>query len=342
MVKFEKKTDMKTTLLLSALSFTLLGNAQTFTQANEPAAGESATMFLCDSNAVAHESITGSAVTWDYTSLNGYAGETRPLAVEAASSSASASDYPNSDNVLTMGTQMSTFFSSDATTRESQGFIFTEATAGDVKVVYDNNGVQVMSYPYALTNELDGVYSGNMNTAFGDFPLTGKMYTTVDGQGTLNLPNSVSIANITRYVTIDSLEADGGFLGMINIVRAQYEYYDLANSNLPVLIITKLDVSGAIAMSTGLTLSLYEGVLGNNELEELSFSIAPNPSTENFKVSGEFNNAEVSIIDMKGSIVKTINVTSNELINIADLDAGLYTVRVIADNKMSTQKLIKK
>lgn len=333
---------MKKTLLLGALGVATLGNAQTFTQANEPASGESQTMFLCDSNAVAHESVTGSGVTWDYSNLAGYAGETRSLSIEDASSSASASDYPNSDKVLAMGTQMSTFFSSDASIRESQGFIFTEPTFGDVKAIYDNNGVQVMTYPFAISNELDASYSGTLSTAAGDFPMTGKMYTTFDGQGSLNLPNGVNLTDVSRYVTIDSVEADAGFIGTVNVVRAQYEYYNLTTSNLPVLIVTKLDVQGAISMQTGLTLSMYEGFLSTNELDELSFSMAPNPANEEFKISGDFNTAEVAIVDMKGAVVKMVTVSSNEHINIADLDAGIYTVKVIADNKMSTQKLIKK
>ena len=75
---------MKKTLLFTALTVSLIGNAQSLTQANEAAIAETQTMYVCDSFVDRQENVTGTGITWDFTALEAYSGETRDYLVADA------------------------------------------------------------------------------------------------------------------------------------------------------------------------------------------------------------------------------------------------------------------
>jgi hypothetical protein len=62
---------MKKVLLLSSVVIGLGATAQTFTAADTLAPGMSTTFYVMDSNAVSMSAITGTGVTWDYSTLTG-------------------------------------------------------------------------------------------------------------------------------------------------------------------------------------------------------------------------------------------------------------------------------
>ena len=75
----------------------------------------------------------------------------------------------------------------------------------------------------------------------------------------------------------------------------------------------------------------------------LDFEVYPNPTNDNITVSlnGSIADAYIEIIDVKGSIVFTSNITSTKtLVDIADLNAGVYMVRVVTKTSIQTKKII--
>jgi hypothetical protein len=71
------------------------------------------------------------------------------------------------------------------------------------------------------------------------------------------------------------------------------------------------------------------------------FSVYPNPVNR-----GEFSiktslhkNLDIQIFDVLGKQVYIKNIKANEKIQVADLKAGLYILKVVEDNKLSTTKL---
>lgn len=75
--------------------------------------------------------------------------------------------------------------------------------------------------------------------------------------------------------------------------------------------------------------------VGINEVEETCFTIFPNPVTSNLNVKGE---GTVEIINAIGQVVLTDNVNGNAILNVSNLDNGIYFVRMNG----ATQKFIKK
>ena len=75
------------------------------------------------------------------------------------------------------------------------------------------------------------------------------------------------------------------------------------------------------------------------EIEGLK--LYPNPVTEGKVYIDTNENApkQVSIYDVLGTQVLQSQVSGNELM-LADLDAGVYVLRVYQNNKMATRKLI--
>ncbi len=71
----------------------------------------------------------------------------------------------------------------------------------------------------------------------------------------------------------------------------------------------------------------------------------PNPASEELKIQlpADSNNAVVEFYDYIGRLAlsKKISKTSNN-INIQELSSGVYILKVLANDKIGTQKFIKK
>jgi len=72
----------------------------------------------------------------------------------------------------------------------------------------------------------------------------------------------------------------------------------------------------------------------NNNL----FAIYPNPATDMIRIAGEFD--QVQIFNISGQLVKSY--TNNDRLSVADLNAGIYMVKVTGEAGASVKKLIKK
>jgi len=85
------------------------------------------------------------------------------------------------------------------------------------------------------------------------------------------------------------------------------------------------------------------GVLGINNAQLLQFSMYPNPSDNyvTLQLPSGTNKANVKIFDYLGKtlIQKNLNNTNNNL-DISNLSAGIYFVRIQSDTKVGTKKLV--
>lgn len=69
-------------------------------------------------------------------------------------------------------------------------------------------------------------------------------------------------------------------------------------------------------------------VLAVEEKEAVSFNLYPNPANDNINIVAE-KDAQAQIIDMTGRMVMVVNVVEGEnTINVADLESGVYFVRM--------------
>ncbi len=330
---------MKLNLLLATSLITGAAFGQ-FTQTNEPAIGTSANLYVVDSNASNLASVTGSGVTWDYSGIAGYgAANSKTIAVVTPPNS----DFTGAQKAIQIPNFITTYFSSTATERVSQGFSFEDPSAGTIDVILDGNTEILMNYPFAVTNTLTDAFSGNAHTTAVPMaiPTTGSITASVDGSGTLKLSNTVTLNNVLRYKIVENATANAGFL-TVQINRTQFEYYDLANSSLPVFVHSQLTIDMGTPTTQNLVMSkvLPTGTVGLNELGTVEFGLYPNPANESVTLSGLSGNETISIVDLAGKTVfSTENSGATQTINVSDIKAGIYNVVVISNGSKTTKKL---
>lgn len=343
---------MKKTLLFAALTIAFAGNSQSLTQANEAAIGANVTMYVCDS-LDAYASTQGAGVTWDYSGVIGLSGQTRVIGVDDPSTTTNAASFPTSTFAISAGTLLSSYYTSTATERMSQGFVFNEPTLGDVVATFDVDEAKAMDYPFSNGSSLVDDFEGEINFTFSGFPqtsaVTGTIHASIDGQGTLMLPGATTISNVIRYKTIDTTYANVVVLGDIEIIRNQYEYYDIANTSLPVFTHTTLiaqNVGSTTPISAQtLVLSSVEAddFVSLNEANSFEFGVYPNPATNEITLNGDFtSNAVATIYDQSGRIVLSSTITSGSNLNISSLESGIYIVSIQDNGAISTTNIVKK
>ncbi len=353
MTKFEKKLTMKRTLLFAAVSISLFGSAQTLTQADEAAIGTTNNMYLCDSFTVDYAGITGTAVTWDYSNLVGISGQTRNVGVTDATLSANAADFPVSIFAYEVENSVTSFYNSTAASKNSQGFVFDEPTLGIVVAKFDTDDEIVMTYPFNYGDVSIDNYSGTVDYTLSGIPttssLSGVAHATIDGVGTLQLPQAVTLTNVIRYKIIDtSVMLNVPIIGDVEIIRRQFEYYDLAGGNLPVLTLTKMTIQNLGATNPiseqQLVLSQYAPVLwlGLNEQSSFDFEVYPNPTQGEYTIKGDFSNdAKAKVLDQSGRVITQFSVVNGMSVDISDYENGMYFLQ-ITDSNLSTIKTIVK
>lgn len=84
-------------------------------------------------------------------------------------------------------------------------------------------------------------------------------------------------------------------------------------------------------------------VVGENELTQNTFSFFPNPTNNVLNIKSEIAIEQLSITDMSGRTIKTINSnnTKQTSIDVADLTSGIYFIQVVSNGVPQVQKFIK-
>lgn len=92
-------------------------------------------------------------------------------------------------------------------------------------------------------------------------------------------------------------------------------------------------------------LGKYFNTSAVKEIETLNFSVYPNPASQQITIhleGGVPQMGEVSIWDVTGRKVAEYNLTDNEsVINISNLNAGMYVLQLRCNGQMAVKKIIK-
>ena len=81
------------------------------------------------------------------------------------------------------------------------------------------------------------------------------------------------------------------------------------------------------------------------ENESLSYSIHPNPASDLVRISYAsegFNDAQLTILDVTGRLIRTLKLSNNTVIKIDELPDGLYFFRLNAGGNTGVKKLVVK
>ena len=342
---------MKAKLLLIATLISGVSFGQSLTQANEPALGTGQVMYLCDSNANLMDGITGSGVTWDYSTLLGFPTITKNVDILDPLTTPYTDTFPGAQKAIQIENSLTTYFSSTASERTSPGFVYNEPSFGDVVAKFENDPEILVSYPFALGSSLQDTYDGVLYFDFNGLPqtepCTGVAYAWIDGQGTLQLPGGINYTDVIRYKMIDTSLTNVTLFGDLEIVRVQYEYYDINNNSIPVFTASHIKIQqpgGGMPLTEQIiVLSVVQPPAGAgiNENEAFIVNVYPNPAKDQVNASGDFSNdALVQIHDQAGRLMHDGSVNEGP-INIAAFDQGMYLLTIIDQGSKVTRTVVK-
>jgi hypothetical protein len=79
-----------------------------------------------------------------------------------------------------------------------------------------------------------------------------------------------------------------------------------------------------------------------DELSNLSVSIYPNPNNGNFTINTTENNVKITVYSVDGKvIVNNLKITQpNQLVNLGNIESGVYFVNVTNDTHQKTIRLV--
>ena len=341
MIKFEYKkiSIMKKKLLLIASIF-LGGTAYSqFTQSNTPAIGDGATLYVIDSLAPAYANETGSAANWDYSTFSGYSNAARNITGLDATTTANASSFPSATETVDLEGFLKTYTSNSATELIGHGFVFIEPTFGEIVAKYDVDQALLVSFPMDENSPMiiDDI-EGELESALGNSPLAGNLTAVVDGKGTLILAAN-TYNNVLRYKIIDTVNTNIVLFGDVQLVRVQYEYYDPAQSNLPIFSHTNIDLkslAGNVLSEQTLVMSLEEPstYVGLSQDELAKTSVYPVPATDvlNIQLPNSVEKADVILTDVQGRQVYSTTLNSSvKSIDVSNMNKGMYILNISSD-----------
>ncbi len=85
------------------------------------------------------------------------------------------------------------------------------------------------------------------------------------------------------------------------------------------------------------------GDLGTEELNDVSFTVYPNPSTDFVNVTSGSKMDRINVYAMNGQLVKTLTVNGTlKVFNVSNMESGAYLMEVVSGNSKSTQTLMVK
>lgn len=88
------------------------------------------------------------------------------------------------------------------------------------------------------------------------------------------------------------------------------------------------------------TLECLDGLAGVEGAEITHLQIFPNPTSNYFEIIGDFENAQIELMNIQGQVLMNKNIIIGEKISVEGLSSGLYVVRVMDGNSISYKRLI--
>jgi len=342
-----KKIFFLASLLVGSNSF-----GQLMLQTSDPAAGTTSNLYLADSNAVKYENITGTGVTWDYSTILGVDTdgdgnpEVRTLSVANVDPNSADTLFPGATKKYIVNDQIITYYNTTDTTRISQGFKFVEPTLGDVFNFWDTIPQLLNTYPFDLGSTsyapMSGrIYSYNATVSIDTFAV-GTASATIDGVGTLKLgavdyPNTFRYHfqdTINSYVTINIL----GISSPVVLTRDVYEYYNYATSPLPIFVIYSVNNSILnVPNNIVLTRELPTEIVGINEVLTNELVAYPNPSNDIFTVNLPVGSKSF-VYNQLGE--KLFDLQSNK-IDLSKYTKGIYFLSIEKDGVSKIIRLVR-
>lgn len=171
---------------------------------------------------------------------------------------------------------------------------------------------------------------------------TGTTTLTIDGEGTLILPNQ-TYTNVLRIHVASTIE--DSYMGQVYATTTSdvYAWY-VAGVHGYLLQLSDMTSQGQSIQSG----AVFVGqTIATEEVEEsLSLTLSPNPFSTELRISNLNSEVEkIEVYDLSGKVVKTMMIENENQVVIAteDLQEGMYILKAFGreGEVMDTQKVVK-
>lgn len=321
--------------------------AQLLTQSNHaPVVGDMYDVYQIDSTGVT-PGASGSSAVWNFTATPTRTTILISNTYTTAASITSGSIYPvasiaktnlSSKNFYTSSSNQLNFWGGNVTIQsQSADYVFSSAAIH-------------AKYPMSLGTTTNSSFSGTIYSGLGNGTISnGTATCTGDGTGTLNLP-ARTFTNVIKVMTYTQFDFTVSFITG-TVKQLNYDYYSPL-TKYPLFTITSSTISSSVSTDQIADIVLinkdYQYVGVNENVKEIaSLNIFPNPAKNNFNLSFVNENADVVSYELTNTLGQTIKKENlgnekglvNYSVNITDLQAGVYFVKVNAGTKSSTKKI---
>jgi hypothetical protein len=345
----KKRVLLTGTILLAGLST----QAQTWDSTNEPAVGNSTTMYVVDSLAPNYANLVGSGQTWDYSTLSGYSGNNRAVTCTDPATSLYSSDFPNSDFMLAIEGFSNNFYTVSSDEKNTQGFVLLIDGVGEAIINFSATNMLSLEYPMTYDSQFNSSFAGTADILGSTSPAEGDIYVHADATGTLLLANDVSHSDVLRIRTVDTTYTEVDPFGFgpipVTIIRSQFDYFKASESAFPLFSHISVNVvNGFAPVSFNVVLSSENPTtfVGTAELEkQTSFNVYPNPSNGEvfITVPSVDESTVISVFDAVGKEIRSVKVNSTTTtVSLQNEPKGLYFVRMTSKGEQKTVKLVLK
>lgn len=322
---------------------------------NQPIIGDTNFVYSMDTSAFSSGlpmGLSGNNVTWNFTNLNAKPNilETAYVSPITVTNSASFTGC----NIVEKQGGLFTFLKSTITpTTQTELMGITSST---LSFNFTNTAI-AFKYPMTFGTSISDNFSGTFVFSLNG-TCSGTLTSNADGYGTIQLPNSLTLTNVLRVKSVQTLNLSASLItglppSQIGTIKQTYYNYFHASQKFPVLSVNYTRISlitsqtpTVNALITGNKKSIIVG-LTNNFLDESIINIYPNPSKGvlniDIKNSASKNNSMV-IYDIMGKIIKQLELENSsdiiDTINLKDLNPGIYFLKLKLGEKILSKKII--
>jgi hypothetical protein len=329
---------------ISQTTFTLTKSGQ------EPSIGDSRTTKEYDSVGVVPKS-TGANQNWNFTSVT----QTTYSAFESfvsPSTVPASSLFPGTTVVSSDGTGYYNFFKSSSSPTqkfEYLGYIdvYSPPAYGSNYVV---NPRTYYVWPITAGSTFNDSFSSTDIGSIGSS--NGSATTTCSGSGTITLPGGTVYSNIVQLKTI----AKENFVSTFSNTTVTYTSTEITyiyfhpSQKFPLLIASYYifedgqfnDYSFYLGVNSAITIGIKDQAQNN------SFLVYPNPAKDKIKLVFDNAGAESASIEIYDLVGKNVlsksldrSVKTNEIIDISNLEKGIYALKIVLGNTSQSVKLVK-
>jgi len=89
---------------------------------------------------------------------------------------------------------------------------------------------------------------------------------------------------------------------------------------------------------------ILDTTVGTIELDEgISFSVSPNPAQDYLKIDFEYainEDVQVDLFSINGGLVRSFDVNQSQLLNVADMNKGMYILTIQSAKGIWSQKVV--